>query len=235
MTTPTISLIIPAYNAECYLAEAIDSALSQDDAPVEVVVVDDGSTDATPRILAGYGERLRVLTQPNRGVGAARNAGVAASSGDWLAFLDADDRLRPDKLSRQAAMLRDRPDVDLCDCYMVQFWSPELTQEQLQRDPRYAGDHCRKRLAGATPTWLFRRSLWERVGGFATDLKIGEDTDWFARVLGLPAVRYTIDADLVERRLHPGNTTAQTHGDRDDILAATMKAHLERMRRKASA
>ena len=87
----TISVIIPTYNYARFLAEAIDSALGQSYAPLEIIVVDDGSTDATSEVLAAYGDRIRVLRQKNQGVAMARNAGIAAARGDYLAFLDSDD------------------------------------------------------------------------------------------------------------------------------------------------
>src|SRR4051794_10354756 len=94
---PTVSVIVPAYNYERYLSLAIESALAQTHSPLEVIVVDDGSTDDTPRVLAAYGDRIRAIRQPNQGAGAARNTGIAASRGDYLAFLDSDDLWRRDK------------------------------------------------------------------------------------------------------------------------------------------
>lgn len=101
---PTISIIIPAYNAEDYIRDAVDSALAQTHRDREVIVVDDSSTDDTPLILKSYGDRIVVHRQPNAGVSGARNTGVERSSGDWVAFLDADDVWRPTKLEAQLAI-----------------------------------------------------------------------------------------------------------------------------------
>ena len=112
----SVSLVIATFNHARLLAEAIDSALSQTLDPVDVVVVDDGSTDDTPAVLARYDARIRVLRQPNRGLAAARNAGLAATRGTYVAFLDADDVLAPAKLAEQVAVLERAPTVGWTYC-----------------------------------------------------------------------------------------------------------------------
>src|SRR2546423_7727277 len=92
----TVSVVVPAYNYARYLPQAIDSALGQTHPPLEVIVVDDGSTDDTPRVLDAYGDRIRAVRQANQGAGAARNAGIAVARGEYVAFLDSDDLWRPD-------------------------------------------------------------------------------------------------------------------------------------------
>lgn len=102
-------MIIPAFNAEAFLAEALDSALSQTLPPFEVIVVDDGSRDQTAEVARRYGDRIHFLQQPNSGVAAARNAAMERASGDWLAFLDADDIWERNKLERLSPLLAERP------------------------------------------------------------------------------------------------------------------------------
>ena len=104
-----VSTIIPAYNAERTIAQAIDSALSQDFEGQEVVVVNDGSTDSTATILKKYGNQIQVVTQRNGGLSAARNAGVRHSAGEYLAFLDADDIWLPEKLKKMVPALEQNP------------------------------------------------------------------------------------------------------------------------------
>ena len=105
----TITAVIPAYNAEKYIARSIDSVLGQTRPVDEIVVVDDGSTDATPQIIKGYGDTVRYIHQPNAGVSAARNTGIHAATGNWIAFLDADDEWLPDRLMRQVQLLEKNP------------------------------------------------------------------------------------------------------------------------------
>lgn len=101
---PRVSIIIPAYNAEDYIRDAVDSALAQTHPDCEVIVVDDSSTDDTPLVLKGYGDRIIVHRQANTGVAGARNTGARLSTGDWVAFLDADDVWRPAKVASQLAI-----------------------------------------------------------------------------------------------------------------------------------
>lgn len=108
-----VSVIMPVHNGAQFLREAIESALAQDYTPVEIIVVDDGSTDATPQILASFGSRIRHIRQTNSGAAAARNAALQASRGEYLAFLDADDLWLPQKLRVQIDYLGSHPDVDL--------------------------------------------------------------------------------------------------------------------------
>lgn len=108
---PTISVIIPCFNQAQFLPDAIESVLAQTYPNVEIIVVDDGSTDATPEVCARYGNRILTVRQENAGLSIARNAGILASLGDFLQFLDADDRLRPTKFADQMAAFADHPEV----------------------------------------------------------------------------------------------------------------------------
>jgi len=100
MQSPLISCIVPVYNGERYLKEALDSILVQTHCPLEIIVADDGSTDGTASVVAGYGEGVKHLWQPNAGETAARNMGLSAAQGEFVAFLDADDLWHPEKLAR---------------------------------------------------------------------------------------------------------------------------------------
>ncbi len=115
-TPPAVSVVIPAYNAAWCVRKAIDSVLAQDFRDFEVIVVNDGSTDDTAAVLAGYGDAIRVIDQPNGGMSSARNAGIRAARGEFIAFLDADDWWLPGKLGRQVELLRGRPDLGFCSC-----------------------------------------------------------------------------------------------------------------------
>ncbi len=110
---PKVSVIIPVYNGAATIGRALASVFAQTFTDYEVVVVNDGSTDDTASVLAGYGDRIRVMTQPNRGLPAARNAGVRASSGEYVAFLDDDDEWMPQMLERCAAVLDEDPECGL--------------------------------------------------------------------------------------------------------------------------
>jgi glycosyltransferase involved in cell wall biosynthesis len=111
MSTPLVSCIVPVFNGERYLAEALDSVLGQTYRALEVIVVDDGSTDGTPAVVRTFGARVRCVTQPNAGLAAARNRGLAAATAELVAFLDADDLWLPEKIACQMERFRAHPEL----------------------------------------------------------------------------------------------------------------------------
>ncbi|MBE9045903.1 glycosyltransferase [Pleurocapsales cyanobacterium LEGE 10410] len=110
---PTVSVIIPTYNCDRYIVQAVESVLQQEDCHYETIIIDDGSTDSTEKVLEPYGDRLRYIKQKNQGVAAARNHGIAVARANFIAFLDADDYFLPGKLARQAEILLKRPDLGI--------------------------------------------------------------------------------------------------------------------------
>jgi len=225
---PLVSCIIAVFNGEAYLHEAIDSLLAQNYPQLEVIVVNDGSTDGTPGVIGRYGDRVRLLNQANYGVSTARNRGVEISNGELLSFLDADDRLDSRKIAMQADAFRADPRLELCDCYTSFFWSPEISPEGLERDFRYASPFWRQTLPSHISSWLLRRELWNRVGGFSPAMRYSEDTDWFSRARDLPMRRLTLPDVLTHRRLHEANVTARNRDEQLASLAQMFKAHLKR-------
>lgn len=229
MSEPLVSCVIAVFNGEKYLREAIDSVLNQTWPPTELVVVDDGSLDASAAIAASYGQRLRMLRQANAGVSVARNAGVAASTGQLLCFLDADDWLEPDKIEQQVERLCAEPALDFCDCHSRNFWSPELEVERLRREHRHR-EFIDRVEHGHISTWLMRRTLFERVGGFKPGMAYCEDIDLLSRCRDSGMRGATLPATLTWRRLHDANATSGDAAVQGAALAATMKAHLDRLR-----
>ena len=137
MQSPLISCIVPVYNGERYLGEAIDSILAQTYGPLEIIVVDDGSTDGTAEVVATYGDQVRYLWQPNAGQAAARNHGLSVTQGEFISFLDADDLWHPEKLDRQIARFRTRAELEFCVTHVQNFWIPDLAEEEKRfRDHR---------------------------------------------------------------------------------------------------
>ncbi len=229
MNPALISCIVPVFNGERYLQEALDSIYQQTYRPVEVIVVDDGSTDGTPAVVAAHGKDIRYLWQPNAGPAAARNLGLQAAQGELIAFLDADDLWHPEKLARQMARFQARPGLDLCVTHLQNFWIAELSEEEA----RSCGHRLAKALPGyVTVTMLARRSLFERAGFFDTALPQCEDTEWVLRAMDCGAVTELLPDVLTHRRVHHGNLTRSlTAATRNDYLVRMVKAHLERRRR----
>jgi glycosyltransferase involved in cell wall biosynthesis len=219
------SVIIPAFNAERYLAAAVESVLAQTVRPREIVVVDDGSADRTARIAEQFGAPVICLRRPHGGIAAARNFGVGAARGNWLAFLDADDLWTPEKLERQRAAAGKIRALEIIFGGIRQFVSPELSHvDQFRLAAPQAGS-----AAPHAGTMLARRAVFERVGPFDESLKLGEFIDWFARASDL-GVRMTILPEIVlQRRRHPASTTLRQKDSLTE-MAVVMKHVLDRRR-----
>ncbi|SMB22408.1 Glycosyl transferase, family 2 [Sterolibacterium denitrificans] len=198
---PDISVIIPAYNAGRYLHGAIGSVLAQTRQASEIIVIDDGSSDDTARIAAGF-LGVRLIETPHAGVSAARNAGLDAARGHYLAFLDADDLWLPTKLERQIAFLLDNPGASGVFGHVQQFVSPELAKEQ--RD-RYQANTAPMPglLAGAL---FIKRDEFLAVGKFDEALAGGEFIDWMARAKRLGLSLPVLGDTLLLRRIHGNNS-----------------------------
>lgn len=222
-----VSVVIPVYNGEKYLAEAIESALAQEYPRVEVVVIDDGSTDGSAEIATGYGDSIKFLRQQRGGNGAARNYGVSQSVGELLSFLDADDRWHPTKLERECAALAARPELSGARSLVHEFISPEIDEETRSR---IRATHSA--IPGLHHYGTMRREAFDRLGGFTTDLQLAVGVDFSARWADLGLESELIEEPLVERRLHKTNNWTREAGRHSD-LAMAVKASLERRRRES--
>jgi len=216
-----VSVIVPAHNAAPYLAEALESVEAQAYGNLDLIVVDDGSTDATAEIAAAHGVRLR--RQPQRGAGAARNAGLELARGDFIAFLDADDLWTAGRLRLQLRAAASRPDVDLVFGEVEQFVSPEVDGDGLYCPPGSRPAH----LVGCL---LARAAAFRRVGGFREDLRVGEFVDWCARAEDLGLRSLMLEETVLRRRIHSTNI-GLTRRDAAGDYAVVVKAALDRRRR----
>lgn len=224
-----ISVMIPAYNAAPYLAEAIDSVFAQTHRPLEVIVVDDGSDDGTADVARSYGERVRFASQARGGNGAARNTAVGLASGDYFAFLDADDRFRPHKLEHQLAALDADPQLHVVFGYVQEFVSPELPEE-VRASIRPPADPQ----PWASPNlMLIRREDFQRVGPFATNLRVGVTVDWYARASEAGLKTLVLPEVVLERRLHTQNNGIREQDARAQYIQV-LKASIDRRRRQAA-
>lgn len=185
MTAPRVSVVIPAYNCGPLAAEAVASALAQTAPPAEVIVVDDGSTDDTAGHLAGFGPPVRVVRQPNGGVAAARNRGVAEAAGDWVGFLDADDVWHPRKLEVQLAAAAARPDLGLIGAGTYDWPAPAHPPAADARlaEVRFADLVVRNDFV--TSTLLVKAEVLRAAGPFDTRLQGPEDHDLWLRAARL--------------------------------------------------
>ena len=219
-----VSVIIPCYNAAEWLGEAIDSCLAQTHQPLEVIVVDDGSTDASLEVARRYAEQhdvVQAVTQPNRGAPVARNRGVCMSRGPYLQFLDADDRLVNGKLQRQVAVL-DRGNADV----VVGAWCPLVEHDAVGEDmgdkgfelgavqtPYLSDDPLASlvRYDGWSPpaAQLMTREIIARVDGWDTSLTCMQDVDLLVRI-ALAGGRFERVDDVCAHRRRPNRPTVST-------------------------
>lgn len=227
----SVSVIIPAYNHAPFLPWAVKSALAQSLRPLEVIVVDDGSTDDTAEVLRPYEGRVRVLRQPNRGVAAARNAGAAVASGELLAFLDADDAWLPAKLERQAARAAAEPELGLVHCGVV-----EVDGQGRARAAYLDGMEGwvfremllfrRRVILGGGSAAVVPRAVFERGGGFDERLSTSADWDLYYRIARRYRVGFVPEL-LVRYRVHAGNMHWNVHAMARDMLTAYALAFSE--------
>lgn len=209
MAQKKISVIIPNYNYARYLDQAIESVLVQSYENIELIVVNNGSTDNSLEVLEKYRDKIRLINQPNLGQSGARNSGLSLSSGEFIAFLDADDFWEPNKLEMQISIMND--DTQLVYCGITPFKEPG--NEKLQSVlPKYKGS-CTNffiDLPGASivlsgeSTALFSRELLEEVGIFDTELNSTAGWDFFRRCSRLTKFDF-VSESLVNYRLHSSN------------------------------
>jgi glycosyltransferase involved in cell wall biosynthesis len=205
MMFPLVSVVVPVYNGANFVAQAIEAILAQNYERVEVVLVDDGSVDETPEIVGRY--PVKYLRQDNAGPSSARNAGLAASTGEFLTFCDYDDIYHVDKVSAQVRYLMEHPDTA---CVLV---------------------HHRTFVEAGTepPTWMskddtgvqapmIRRTVLDSVGGYNVEYRMSETMEWLGRMTTAGLRVDVIDDVLVDRRLHGTNVSYQRQGLQQGLL-----------------
>jgi glycosyltransferase involved in cell wall biosynthesis len=212
-TLPLVSIVIPSYNHARYLAAAIDSVLAQDYPDIELIVIDDGSTDRSPDILKGYGSRFHWEIQSNQGQVATLNRGWLMSRGDILGYLSADDVLLPQAVARSVSCLRSNPDAVLtyCDFKLIDP-NGRFIRRIRTPDFRYR-DMVVKAICPPGPGAFFRRSAFDRTGLWDKELRTMLDYDYWLR-LGLQGPFVRIPEVLALYRMHAGQETFSAMNER---------------------
>ena len=219
-----VSVVIPVFNGEGAIAATVERVLGQTYRQLEVIVVDDGSTDSTAEVVRGF-PAVTLLRQTNAGPAAARNAGAGRAGGAYLAFVDHDDLWLPEKVERQVALL-ERTGAGFAVCHM---------RYVLEVDPPrwFRGPTDGTPVPGYVPScWLLTRETWQSVGPFDTSFGHGCDTDWLARARFLGIEPVVAPETLVDYRVHAGNASANT-GAVVHSLTSVLRAHVRRQREGA--
>jgi len=218
---PRVSVIIPTYNHGRFVAQAVESALAQTYRDLQVIVVDDGSTDHTQAMLSGYGTRIHTITQENRGVSAARNAGILAAQGDYFVFLDADDLLPANKLALQVPMLKARPDWGLVYSgyqHVDENGTRILHESRPNKQGYVLKDLLRRALFFPLGAALVRRACLDRVGLFDESCPAAADVDMWTRIARAGYAFGYVDQPLFQSRVVAGSmSTAHAHQARDEF------------------
>jgi glycosyltransferase involved in cell wall biosynthesis len=214
-----ISLIIPCYNAELYIGEALASVLSQSRVPDEIIVIDDGSTDASAAIVAAMrAPQLRLVRRTHQGDPAGRNFGLEIARGGLIAFLDADDLWTVDSVALRLKALNAHPAKHYCYGAVDQFLSPDLDPSRriaVETPPITA------RVLGAS---LFRRSAFDGLGGFDPNINFGYVMEWLARAQQAGIAGIGIDRLVLRRRIHNSNSVYDEAALRAHYLRAIRSA-----------
>jgi len=228
-TTPTVSVIIPSYNAANYIGQAVESALSQEGANVDVIVIDDGSTDDTLSVLGQFGSKIRVAKQTRGGPYRARNLGASMATGEWIALLDADDDWLPGKLAAQLALGDSATDLVYTDRFNFGEYG-RTTERQSDSVKLWEGDVFEPLLMGNFITLssvLMRKSAFDRLGGFNTARRGVQDWDMWLRYAGAHGRVRLCREPLTRYRFHSEQMTNdldQRAADRESVLRAALES-----------
>lgn len=224
-----VSVVIPCFNAGRYIGEAIESVLSQTVPGDEILIVDDGSSDDSAKVIAQFASHVRYFRQDNQGISAARNNGLARATGACIAFLDADDLWTPDSLAGRRQRLVETTDLDYVYGWVEPFVSPDMDPDA----QKMVGTLPATQPGRVAGTMLVRRRVFETVGLFDANFKIGETMDWVARVDAAGHQSADIGQVVLRRRVHGANTVIKQRKMQGDYLRV-LRAAIERRRGTAT-
>ena len=224
MNRPALSIILPFYNRNSFLREAIVSIINQDFKDIEIIAVDDGSTDGSAEIIAEFSQNnIHLIVQENRGAASARNAGIHAASGKFITFLDSDDIWTPNKLSAQLKAFNHLSDKTMHFGHIQEFISPEFIESKDSFKARH--------MPGYSLITLFMlRTEFLRIGEFDVSYKLAEFVEWFQRAKNM-GYSTQLAADIYAfRRIHQGNVGRKISSNAFQYLHA-LKSSLDQRRK----
>ena len=225
---PLVSVLIPCYNREKLVKDSIDSALRQTYQNIEVIVVNDGSTDNSLSVIKSYGDRIKYIDASNQGACAARNAALKLCQGEYVQFLDSDDILDQSKVEKQIPiLLGDLADISFCQADYFDESGPLISDSSGYPEP--TGDHLDYILSYnyATTLPLHKKSWLELIGGFRENLKRAQDTDLHIRLVSRGARIHVMPDRLVHIRLHDGPRISAQKSPADHMLKILLNAYYE--------
>ena len=214
----SVSVIIPVYNGARWLAESINSALNQGDLVTDVFVVDDGSTDGSAALAQSHqDDRVRVVSKANGGAASARNVGLELARTPYIAFLDADDLWRPQKLTRQLRLFEQDESLGVVTSLMQNFWIAGLEKEA------EINLNLRKPQPGVASTFVARRTIFEQCGQLDVEYRNRDIQEWIVRVKRHGWTHGLVEEVLVDRRIHDANDSRVRDPGEDELLGLASK------------
>ncbi len=223
MNRPLVSVIVPVFNGGRYIYDALQSAFGQDYRPIEVIVVDDGSTDNTAEVVRSFRDVIYVH-QPNQGVAASRNVGISLSQGEFVAFLDADDLWTADKLTKQIGWLQEHPEAGYVTAKFRNFLEKGTNRPAWLREDQLVEDQ-----KGGVPNLVVRKSIFKKIGAFDSNRRSGSDLDWVLRAKDMGVSGFMLPYTLLERRIHDSNLSYRWKGGKS-LLLRSLKESIGRQR-----
>jgi glycosyltransferase involved in cell wall biosynthesis len=226
MKSPSVTVIVAVFNGEAFVRDALASIRQQTVAPFETIVVDDGSTDRTAEFVQTE-PGVTLIRQQNSGASAARNAAIARASGEWVAFLDADDLWLPHKLELQLALATAQPELEIVLGGHLPFLEKDTTCPRWL-NPRQLSEGAETFISSVI---LAKRTLFSRIGGFNESVMFAEDFEWIARARAAGVKMAAVPEIVFHKRVHQTNTTHQLKQAQGTVTQALMQ--IVRARRSA--
>lgn len=225
MDRPLVSVIVAVSDGERYLSFALDSIFRQNYCPVQVIVIDGQSVDDTAAIAQSF-ESIKYICQAGHGLANGRNAGIEAASGEFIAFLDADDIWMPDKLHVQIGYLMRNPEIQY-----VNAWVQLFTDTECHRRSGYTQKFIEQAHIGRTPgTLVARKSTFDVVGPFSPDFRIACDAEWFVRANACKLSMFIIPKVLLHKRIHNANLSSNVGANRQELMTVIRQSIMRRRR-----
>jgi glycosyltransferase involved in cell wall biosynthesis len=228
---PLLTVIMPVYNGESFLAEAIRHVFTQNYHPLECIVVDDGSTDGTADIAAAFSDDIRYVRQPNQGPASARNRGIEIARGEFLAFLDVDDLWADRILHRLADHLRAHPEIGIAQGLIQQM---HLDRSVPETQPRVFTPVFQPYQFINIGSAVYRKTVFDTVGLFDPEFRLAEDVDWFIRAWEHNVPKAVVPEVVMFYRKHDRNMTLEQRGLAQAGLVAVYKRRIDRGRARST-
>jgi len=231
MAPPLVSCLVPVYNGANYLAETLSNIVEQTWPALEIVVLDDGSSDDSAEIADSFGDPVRVVRAPHTGLSGARNQALAEAKADFIAYQDADDLWHPEKIARQMAAFDSSPDAGIVRCYAQNFWIDEIRHEA---DKLTEWQIVQPVVGYTMPACIVRRRVFDEVGRFNESMPINSDKEWHIRASDVGIHSVIVEEVLHYRRIHHSNLTRRAAETERETMIELVRKRLDRSRADSS-